>query len=694
MKNLFLKILILSIFLTSCGISENIQDGTTAFNLKKYNLASELLTKEFNKEQLPEPKAKLAYMIAQSYQYNNDISNATQWYKTAIEWEYGSEAILAYAKMLKSDEKYEEAIQQFEAYLKEEPYRRPEINTEISMCKNAVKRIADQNDEFEKDTYITNLASLNSSVADFNPTLHNNKLFFTSSRESSTGDKTDKWTTQKYYDIYVSERNGISDFSKPELFTTSLNTNYNDGSLILSADGNELFFTRCGSEDKKKDDYCGLYFSSMQTDGTWSEATLLPFFSDSVNIGTPCLSPDGQLLFFAATDPDGYGGSDIYFSKRLLDGWDAPVNAGTVINTNGNEVFPSFSPDGIFYFASDGHPGIGGLDIFSAKFVNGKFSKVINMEYPLNSGADDFSLIMLDKKQFQDSDTIEAGYFSSARKGGLGSDDLYLYVKKKKKLRPAVYVLDGSVMEKVYADSLNPESAVLDTIPLKNAIATLAYPELLTLLNKFSLKEKNTFSVELDSNKLYKITAAKDPDYFSKYQIINTADYKANAGDTVHIFIELVLDRIFETAEIKLNNIYYDYNSAKLRAESFPELDKLVTLLKENPSIQIQLNSHTDSRGSDSYNLKLSQARAQSVVDYLVQNGITAERLTAKGYGETEPVNKCVNGVKCTEEEHQLNRRTTFKVKSERLNIESETPDEIKVDEAPENIRDDTPKLD
>lgn len=723
MKNRYLVIAVITCCsLFSCDVTENIQDGQTAFNLKKYALAAELLQKDFNKEQLGDPKAKLAYQIAQSYQFNNQFDQAATWYKTAIEWEYGSEAILGYAKMLKAQEKYAEAIDQFNIYVKEEPYRKPEITTEINICKAALQWMEDQKDEYEKDTFIKNVSAINSAGADFNPVLYkDNIILFTSSRASSTGDKKDSWTTEKYYDIFQTSLSGTDQFTSPEPFAELFNTEFNDGAMTFSAGGNEIYFTRCGSSNRKVDDYCGLYYANYQPDAAgWTTPVALPFFEDSMNVGTPCLSPDGQTLYFAAVDPDGYGGSDLYMSKKTFDGWDAPQNLGTTINTAGNEVFPSFSVDGTFYFSSDGHPGMGGLDIFSARIIKGKFTGVTNMKFPINSGADDFGLLMLNK-QYTNSDTIAVGYFSSDRKEGMGGDDIYEFVKMKKKLRPAVFVLEGRVMQKVYEDSTDVNSAVIDTIPLYNSIATLAYPGSLNLLAKFTFKRDSTFSYQLDSTKEYKFNGMKEG-YFQNAISVSAKGYHGKPGDTVVIYSEVVLDKIpvstgTATAEIKLKNIYYDYNDTSLRAESFPELDKLTDLLKKNPNLVIQINANTDSRGNDKYNQKLSQGRANSVVVYLIKNGIEKERLLSKGYGESNPdiirkedktpSGKIVPANTKLEESyintfkkdktdfeylHQLNRRTTFNIVSDTFNLNSETPDDIKIDQAPDDVRDDTPK--
>lgn len=723
MNKIFTIFCCIALLVGGCKYTENITDGQTAYRLKKYTLAAELLEKEFYKDELGTTKAQLAYQIGQCYQYNNQVEAAAKWYQTAIDWEYGSDAILAYAKMLKAQEKYNEAIKQFKLYLDAEPYRRPEMTIEIASCENALNWIKADADPYDKELFVANLQVLNSPDADFGPapaSVHS--VVFTSSRDDATGELHDKWTGDKFYDVYEAIFSGYGNFNSPQLYTGNVNTAFNDGSLVFSADYTEMFFTRCGSDDRKIDDYCNLYHSKLLPEGGWSEPEVLPFFEDSLNIGTACLSPDGQTLYFAAMGPGGFGGSDIYFSKRSFEGWDTPVNAGSSINTTGNEVFPAFDLEGNFYFSSDGHPGMGGLDIFSAEVIKGKFSNISNLKYPLNSGADDFGIMIVTQTSDASADTLMAGYFSSSRKGGAGGDDLYSFVKKPKKLRPPVFVLNGRIYQKVYADSSDVTSPVIDTITLPDAIATLAYPELNTLLAKFILPADSAFNVIVDSSRIYKFSGAKEG-YFTNSTQIRIGDYSAQPGDTLTIYTALVLDKIpaSKEAQIKLNNIYYDYNDTTLRAESFPELDKLVAMLKENPNLTIQINSHTDSRGSEKYNQKLSQGRANSVIVYLIAKGIVPERLFAKGFGESNPdklnapatlpdgsvvpkntvlTESFINGYKSNKDNfeflHQLNRRTTFNIVSDTFNLDSETPDTIDVDPAPDNdtIRDDREKQD
>jgi len=708
--------------LQACTLTENIQDGQTAWNLKKYGLAAQLLEKEFSKEDPANDNGALAFQIGRCYLYTGNSSAAASWFKKAIEWEYGSEAILQYAFTLKRLEQYDDAIEQFNEYLKEEPYRRPEINVEINACEQAIAWKARQEDEFERDTYVSNIRVLNSPDADFQ-LVHaaDDLVLFTSSRASATGENKDSWTGNQYYDLFQSTTDRPGSFAVPIPWEAGMNTPYNDGSVVFNSNYSEMYLVRCGSDNKKIDDYCSIYVSYRQPGDTWTEPLELKFFEDSLNLGMPCLSPDDQTLFFIATDPNGEGGSDIYFAKRLLDGWDIPQNAGTSVNSEGNEAFPTFGPDGTFYFSSDGLPGMGGLDIFSANWNGNKFTKVSNLEYPINSGEDDFALLMETRPVGKD--TLSMGYFSSGRSGGSGSDDLYQYIRTNKKPRPPVFVLQVRVLRKIYEDSLDVTSKPVDTVYLPGAALSAGLSGAMNILPVFMQGNDpdSIYTAEVNVGETYSLKASMDG-FFARSENISTTGWTAAPGDTLVVLYEMVLDQIptSTTTQIRLNNIYYDFNDTTLRPESFPELDQLVTLLTENPGLTIQINSHTDARGKDSYNQKLSQGRANSVVVYLISKGIAQERLFAKGVGESEPdviradvstpsgvlvpkgtvlTEKFINTFKSNKDDfeflHQFNRRTTFAVLSDDFRLESETPDDVEVDPAPDDgVRDDTPKKD
>lgn len=363
---------------------------------------------------------------------------------------------------------------------------------------------------------------------------------------------------------------------------------------------------------------------------------------------------------------------------KIEDGsWGNPQNLGPGINTPGDEEFPQLNTDGKLYFASNGQEGMGGFDIFSAAKLNKQWSNVQNLRAPINSGADDFALVF-DKVKPEDQYKIKSqGYFVSNRPGGKGKDDIYFFVEEKAK----VFLVKGDVVEKRFEKAGDPNSNVVGFTAMPSLDVTLQMldgkgnpvPNSQRII-KSDNNGKFQFLVETD--RTYKISASKQ-DYFTRSETASTNDFQKQDKDTVTAPVRLVLDKIYKNVQVNISNIYYDYNKANIRPDAAKVLDTLVNVLKENPNVKVEIGSHTDSRGKDAYNMRLSQARAQSVVDYLVQHGIDSTLLGAKGYGETQPVNKCTNGVKCTEEEFQANRRTTFKVTSAEFTIQSIVPEKI-----------------
>jgi outer membrane protein OmpA-like peptidoglycan-associated protein len=299
------------------------------------------------------------------------------------------------------------------------------------------------------------------------------------------------------------------------------------------------------------------------------------------------------------------------------------------------------------------------------------------MKYPVNSGGDDFGWIFekvnpLDKYKIK-----SQGYFVSNRPGGKGHDDIYRFVEQKVK----VYLVKGDVVEKKFEREGDPNSRIIGYTPLPRVeVSWVVSDSSGNIISKAQQTVKSdttgSFRFIADAEKIYRISAART-DYFSKSEQASTMGFLTIEKDTITATVRIILDRIYKDVQVNISNIYYDYNKANIRADAALVLDTLVTLLKENPTVKVEIGSHTDSRGKDAYNMRLSQSRAQSVVDYLIKNGIDAQRLTAKGYGESQLTNDCDDGKKCTEEQHQANRRTTFKVLSEAFSIESKEPEKI-----------------
>ncbi|MCY7410348.1 MAG: OmpA family protein, partial [Chitinophagales bacterium] len=484
------------------------------------------------------------------------------------------------------------------------------------------------------------------------------------------------WTGEKFSDLYYSNRDTKGNFGVPQPLSDKINSDFNEGTITFNKDFTECFFTRCGSS-LTVNDYCHIY-SSIRDNDEWGDPQLIPIFNDSCNVVQPFLSADGKELYVASDVDGGYGGKDLYVVTKNAEGeFTNAQNLGPAINTTGDEVFPYLTADGKLYFASNGQSGMGGLDLFVSTRVSKQWGNVQNLRSPINSGADDFG-ILPEKVNTADQYKIKSqGYFVSNRPGGKGKDDIYHFVEAKTK----VFLLKGDVVEKKFEKENDPNSNVIAFLPMPSLEIVLNAVDqngnaIANTLQKTKADKDGKFKFTVETDKSYKVTASK-VDYFSKSEITNTTGFIKVDKDTITATVRIVLDKIYKNVQVNLSNIYYDYNKANIRTDAAIVLDTLVTLLKENPGVKVELGSHTDSRGQDAYNMRLSQSRAQSVVDYLVANGIDGTRLTAKGYGETQPVNKCTNGIKCSEEEFQRNRRTTFKVTSAEFTIESSTPETI-----------------
>jgi outer membrane protein OmpA-like peptidoglycan-associated protein/tetratricopeptide (TPR) repeat protein len=648
-----------------------VKDGNTARELLLYNQSIDFLVKEYNAERDPNLQLQKAVQIADSYRMFGDYANAEKWYKQAVDLNGNAEAVFQLAMMQKQQEKYEEAIRNFE------------LNQRMSnggfegrkqalQCREALE----WKKAFTK-IRVQNLSSLNSAGSDYLLDAYKDgKYAITSMREDASGAGRDGWTGQKFSDIYLTDRKDNA-FSAPVNFGTPINTNAHESSPVFTNGEKEMYFIRCG-ESKAANQYCHLFYTAFNNEH-WNEPVRVDIFPDTVNVYDPVISKDGKMMIVAADAPGGQGGTDLYMLSKADTGWSAPLNLGGTINTPGSERYPWLDEKGNLYFSSNGWPGMGGLDIFKALKLKTGYKEPVNLRYPINSGADDFGYRLDKDRPSNDQDTVlSSGFFTSNRAGGKGGDDIYRYEEK----WINIYVLKGRVVERQYEDTTNPDSKVLGMIPVRKPRVDLKLANDKVLNGLFADAEGN-FTFRLSAETDYKLTARKNG-YFNKNEYVTTKGKRNQDSTYIYVYAEIELERIFPEKMIVIPNIYYDYDKATLRPESKLVLDTVFIFFQENPDLTVEIGSHTDSRGSDAYNIKLSQARAQSVVDYLVGKGIPAERLVAKGYGETVPVNGCTNGVKCTEEEHQKNRRTTFRVVSAKLNLNSIEPEDIKVDPKPE----------
>ncbi|MFT6851136.1 MAG: peptidoglycan-associated lipoprotein [Sphingobacteriales bacterium] len=624
----FLSIAIIATALYACGSSKGaLTAAERAYGEKKYATAADLY-RQATSGTSREERGYLYFMAGDCYSNFNDHKNAVSWYSRAVRFGYDSlDVQYQLGTNLAKMEKFEEALIAFESQLIQYP-----DDEKTKLAKKEVQlalELLEQPSLFE----VYEETQLNTRESEFAPMYLLDGLVFTSTREPVKGKNLDEWTGTGYLNLYYTIKNDRGRWEKAELLNKKkLKTNFNEGTSTFDKNNEIMYFTQCNGP-KGKTQECAIYMVKFN-DGNWEEPTLVNIPTDSATIGQPSITPDSRRLYFAGDLEGGLGGKDIWYSEKVSDtAWSTPVNMGPTINTDKDELFPFIASDGWLYFSSNGHEGMGGLDLFYTEpLESGEWDKPFNLKYPMNSTGDDFSLILTEDKA--------EGFFSSNRVGGRGNDDIYNAVSI-----PLEFNLSGKVRHE--ETSLIIADAIL-------VMENSAGERLTTKTNDDGIY---TFSLQPKTDYTLKVTKEK---FFGDNGEVNTFGFKDNKDFIIDFKLKPIPKK-----EIVLNGILYDLDKATLRPESKEELKKLISTLTENPGLTIEVSSHTDSRGSNDYNLDLSQRRAQSVVDFLVENEIVTERLEAKGYGETRLLNKCADGVECTEDQHQINRRTSFTVLSE-----------------------------
>ncbi|MDP4267672.1 MAG: OmpA family protein, partial [Bacteroidota bacterium] len=575
------------------------------------------------------------------------------WYKEAIGSYKEPIAVLYYADVLKALAKYDEAIVQYNKYKELVP-------TDTKGAEGAEACVLAQKWKDNPSPYdVIPIKSINSKGMDmcarFLPG-KKNTIIFSSSREGSTGNEIDATTGQPFSDIYTTRQDRKGAWKTPEPITTVINSKSNEGAACFNSKGDEMFFTRC--DRKKKKALPCVIMRSKFADKEWKEPELVKLTTDSAtpySFGHPTLSNDDLELFFASDLKGGFGGKDIWVAKRksMNDQFGEPENLGKEINTDGDELFPFVRDNGEFYFSSTGHVGMGGLDIFKADYKDGKYVNIQNLKAPINSPADDYGIAFKPEKN--------EGFITSNREGTMGSDDIFYF-----KSKPILFTLKGIVKD-------DSTQHVISGATVKMVGSDQTVVEVKTdKSGAYSFNNKQFLE-----NTTYDLSVSKKG-YFNSTGKETTVGYETTKDITHDFTIKLI-----PKAPIELPNILYVFNKWDLTDSAKKALDGLVKTLKDNPTLVIELSSHTDSRGSFEYNDTLSQKRAESVVKYLVEKGIEIDRLVAKGYGERKLKNKCKDGVPCTEEEHQVNRRTEFAIlrdnyvpKNTNINVKNEEEEE------------------
>ncbi|MFM2134813.1 MAG: hypothetical protein RL021_213 [Bacteroidota bacterium] len=617
---------LLAVLLSGCA-SYHMRQGNRLYD----NMAYSEAVKEYEKALDSPHRSQAQRRLASSYLRMNNTQKALQYYGTVVK----DTAVKAdrnerqrYASLLMTAGRYEDA----KSILKGTDSLDANGNILLSSC--------DSISAWQKDSlqYLVESSKLNTgSESNFSPIYYKDGILFVSDRGKITNWNRYEWTGRAFLDVYYAK----SDTAQPMKLSGDMNGIYHDGPVAINSSGDTLYLTRNNYVQKKvgkttQDVVNFKLYQMYKKDTVWTGLTELPFSVGDQNTGHPALSYDGNTLYFASDRAGGVGGSDIWFSRKLNGTWGEPVNMGPDVNTPGNEVFPSIYKDSLFFYSSDGAHGMGGLDIYRAKMLEGQIDKPVNVGYPFNSSFDDFGVaIARDGNE---------GYFSSNRdRTNTEMDHLYhVYFQDIR------FTLQGMAVNKVTQEPVEDVLVELRNLTTGRVDTTVSWLD-------------GTFKFKLDPNTDYSVAGSRDG-YFTNSEEISTVGKKQS--ENMFVSLKLELEEIVVNKPIVLENIYYDLNKWEIRSDASQGLDKLVQILKENPNIRIELGSHTDSRADDKYNMELSQKRADAAVAYIVANGIEKDRITAKGYGESQLVNDCGNGAICSEEEHQANRRTEFKVVS------------------------------
>jgi peptidoglycan-associated lipoprotein len=653
-KYLLFASLLFSFFQPVDAQNKKASKAYTTFDAGEYYTAVDQFKDAYQRTTDKKEKLHMAFYIAECYRKMDNAPQAALWYGKVVAKDYENPlSVLYYADALRMNQNYEEAKAQYQHY-KELVPDDPRGSDGILSCDFALQWI-NQPTGYQ----VEEMKFINSKNNDYGPSFSRpdyQELFFTSSRDESTGNAEHGGTGQQFADVFFSTMDKKGKWSTPLPLPESVNTEAEEGTPVFSADYNTMYFTRC-NVSKRKALGCEIFTAKREGD-KWTDVQSLGLADDSTVIAHPAISPDELTLYFVSDMPgsikssEGVNSKDIWMVTRssTTAKWGSPVNLGTPINSPGDELFPYVHADGTLYFSSNGHIGMGGLDIYRAvKSENGQW-QVENMKYPINSAADDFGIVFEKDR--------ESGYFSSSRKGKTG-DDIYSFL-----LPPLKFSVVG-VVKNEKTDEIIPEAVIksigsdgitLDTKTGRDGIF------------RFTLKPGTDY-----------VFIAEKPGFLKGKERVSTKGISQSTEFKTEIYLASI-----ETP-IEVENIFFDLDKADLRPESMVSLDKLVETLNDNPNIIIELGSHTDSRASDAYNMDLSRRRAQSVVNYLIEKGISRDRLVAKGYGESQPktVDKQDNAAYSflpvgtvlsenfinslgdedrQEMAHFLNRRTEFKV--------------------------------
>ncbi len=638
MKKISTVLLLLVFPLMAMGQEPLIKRANKEYDAFSFKPAQDIYQRVLDKGYV---SAELLQKLGDTHYFNAEYAQAAEVYGRLIS-DYpdmaGPAYYFRYAQALKSTEDYtgaDRAMEQFYALTGREGMAAGE-----SAETDYMEAIRSNSGRYQLEEF-----PYNSRYLEFAPSFYGQELLFSSDRDTGNLARyRHTWNARDFMDIYRVREDTLPEYAVQKL--GGVNTRWHESTTALSPDGQTLYFTRNNYKDGKiVTDEAGLVrlkiYRAHKKDGVWTQVEELPFNSDDYSVAHPAVSPDGKTLYFASNMPGSLGMSDI-FQVAILEGgrFGTPENLGTKVNTIGRETFPFVSSEGVLYFASDGLPGLGGLDVFAVKLEQLPFEgKVLNVGTPVNSPMDDFTYIVNGESR--------EGYFASNREGGRGGDDIYRFIEREPLKFECLQEITGTVRDKISNEVL--AGATVRVIDENNE-------EVLSTLTDAD----GNYTLTLDCDQGNFVRASRQG-YIPSEEFLAPSDGKPQ---TIDFYLEpesVTAGYGDDLAKLlQLSTIYFDFDKYDIRPDAEVELQKVITAMEKYPSLKIKANSHTDSRGPDAYNLWLSQKRAEATVNYMISKGISPDRLRWEGFGETQLVNRCDDGVRCSAAEHEKNRRSEF----------------------------------
>lgn len=626
---------------------------TTGFSQQKLKKADKLFANlayvdaaaayEEYLEEKEKPGIQTIMNVADAYYYTGNMPSALRWY-TRLDEVIGNRMddkyFNRYIQSMRAEEKYKRADELLKQRL------------DIKGDKKEIERFITQKKHLDSinataSDYMVNNLDINTNKADFGAAFYGNRIVYSSSKDTLRQSKLYSWNDQPFLELYIADRNASDgSFFNEQKFIPNDQTPYHNATLTFTSNLKTVYYSanNVKKNDKLNNSSAGInnieIIKGNIEGNKLVNAVGLPFNNTDYSVGHPALTKDGRWLFFVSDMPGGYGDTDVYVAEVYSDGkLGEPRNLGPKINTSGREMFP-FMNDSILYFSSDGHYGLGGLDIFESKRIDDyDFTAPKNLGKPVNSNLDDFSFIISEDEKY--------GYFSSSRKDGKGDDDIYYFTKKS---TPCMQWVSGKVTNPKYNMGINMADIKV-------------YDQYGDVIKTTQTGKDGTYKIEVPCNAQLKIEASK-PNHSKAEKELETSIVREHEIKDVNFTLSDYNDLVRKednVEKVDIDPIFFEFNKWDITDQAAKELDKVVYMLKNFPNMVIKIEAHTDSRGKDSYNLELSEKRAKSTYDYIISKGIEPSKIeSVKGYGETQLRNKCTNGVECSEEEHLFNRRSDF----------------------------------